>query len=107
MWYILSAQLVTHGPTRQDALDSMAKALDYYTIRGSYIVTTLSLPCMEDILCATGVNHNIPLLRDIITQPQFVQGDITTKFIEEVYPNGFKGKQINIVLDIAHILIIQ
>ena len=38
-----------------------------------------------------GVNHNIPLLRDIITQPQFVQGDITTKFIEEVYPNGFKG----------------
>ena len=38
-----------------------------------------------------GVNHNIPLLRDIITQPRFVQGDITTKFIEEVYSNGFKG----------------
>ena len=38
-----------------------------------------------------GVNHNIPLLRDIITQPRFVQGHITTKFIEDVYPNGFKG----------------
>ncbi|XP_065886902.1 propionyl-CoA carboxylase alpha chain, mitochondrial-like [Dysidea avara] len=66
------SKLITHGPTRQDALNSLAKALDYYTIRG--------------------VNHNIPLLRDIITQPQFVQGDITTKFIEEVYPNGFQGR---------------
>ena len=43
----------------------------------------------------TGVNHNIPLLRDIITQPQFVQGDITTKFIEEVYPSGFQGEPSN------------
>lgn len=68
------SKLVTHGPTRQDALNSMAKALDYYTIRG--------------------VNHNIPLLRDIITQPQFVQGDITTKFIEEVYPSGFQGRAL-------------
>ena len=34
MWCNLPVQLVTYGPTRQDALDSMAKALDYYTIRG-------------------------------------------------------------------------
>lgn len=38
-----------------------------------------------------GVNHNIPLLRDIIGQPRFVSGDISTKFIQEVYPGGFKG----------------
>ena len=66
----------------------------------------LPLPCMDNILCDAGVNHNIPLLRDIITQPQFVQGDITTKFIEEVYPNGFKGKQTNRTMDVVHILII-
>lgn len=37
------------------------------------------------------MNHNIPVLRDIITQPKFVSGDITTNFIKDVYPNGFKG----------------
>ena len=41
-------------------------------------------------VCA-GVNHNIPVLRDIITQPCFISGDITTNFIAEVYPGGFKG----------------
>lgn len=47
--------------------------------------------------CVTiGVNHNIPVLRDIITQPQFVSGDITTNFIKDVYPGGFKGvEQLN------------
>jgi len=39
-----------------------------------------------------GVNHNIPVLRDIITQPRFIAGDINTNFIKEVYPNGFKGQ---------------
>ena len=39
-----------------------------------------------------GVNHNIPILRDIISQPRFVSGDITTNFISEVYPQGFKGQ---------------
>jgi len=51
-----------------------------------------------------GVNHNIPLLRDIITQPQFVEGDITTKFIEEVYPNGFQGEGITFVVLITDLL---
>ena len=41
--------------------------------------------------CFLGVNHNISLLRDIITQPKFVAGDITTNFIQDVYPGGFKG----------------
>ena len=42
-----------------------------------------------------GVNHNIPVLRDIITQPKFISGDITTSFIKDVYPNGFKGASMN------------
>lgn len=35
--------------------------------------------------------HNISLLREVIVHPRFVQGDISTKFLPEVYPDGFKG----------------
>ncbi|CAI8052349.1 Propionyl-CoA carboxylase alpha chain, mitochondrial [Geodia barretti] len=69
------SKLVTHGETRDEALATMAKALDHY--------------------CIQGVNHNIPVLRDIITQPRFVSGDITTNFIPEVYPDGFKGRVLS------------
>ena len=41
-----------------------------------------------------GVTHNIPLLRDIITEQRFVSGDISTKYLPQVYPEGFKGKQL-------------
>lgn len=39
-----------------------------------------------------GVTHNIPLLRDIITEDRFVRGDISTNYLPEVFPDGFKGK---------------
>ena len=41
-----------------------------------------------------GVTNNIPLLRDIITEERFVSGDISTKYLPQVYPEGFKGKQL-------------
>lgn len=66
------SKLVTYGPTRDFALKVMAKALDNY--------------------CIKGVRHNVPLLRDIINQPQFISGDISTNFIQEVYPDGFTGR---------------
>jgi propionyl-CoA carboxylase alpha chain len=37
-----------------------------------------------------GVQHNIPLLRDIIRQPRFIAGDTSTNFLPEVYPNRFE-----------------
>jgi len=37
------------------------------------------------------VAHNIPLLRDIITETRFVSGDITTNYLPETYPDGFQG----------------
>lgn len=37
------------------------------------------------------MTHNISLLREVIIHPRFVQGDISTKFLPEVYPDGFKG----------------
>ncbi|XP_056411655.1 propionyl-CoA carboxylase alpha chain, mitochondrial isoform X2 [Hyla sarda] len=68
------SKLVTHGSNRAEALKRMEDALDNYIIRG--------------------VTHNIPLLREVITQPRFIKGDITTKFLHEVYPDGFKGHSL-------------
>lgn len=43
-----------------------------------------------------GVAHNIPLLREIITHPRFISGDISTNFLPEVYPDGFRGHQLGV-----------
>ncbi|XP_078077671.1 propionyl-CoA carboxylase alpha chain, mitochondrial isoform X2 [Mustelus asterias] len=69
------SKLVTYGATRAEALQRMQEALDNYVIRG--------------------VTHNIPLLREVIIHPRFVKGDITTKFLPEVYPDGFKGRMLS------------
>uniref|UniRef100_A0A3B3RQ00 Propionyl-CoA carboxylase subunit alpha n=1 Tax=Paramormyrops kingsleyae TaxID=1676925 RepID=A0A3B3RQ00_9TELE len=69
------SKLVTYGSTRAEALQRMVEALDSYVIQG--------------------VTHNIPLLREVITHPRFISGDISTKFLQEVYPEGFKGHQLS------------
>lgn len=53
----------------------MCEALDNYVIRG--------------------VTNNISLLRDIATEKRFVEGNISTKYLQEVYPDGFKGKVLS------------
>lgn len=68
------SKLVTYGANRAEALQRMEEALDTYVIRG--------------------VTHNIPLLREVIIHPRFVKGDITTNFLPEVYPDGFKGHKL-------------
>ncbi|XP_068424725.1 propionyl-CoA carboxylase alpha chain, mitochondrial [Clinocottus analis] len=68
------SKLVTYGATRAEALSRMEDALDSYVIRG--------------------VTHNISLLREIITHPRFISGDISTNFLPEVYPDGFKGHRL-------------
>uniref|UniRef100_A0A8B9ZZ24 Propionyl-CoA carboxylase subunit alpha n=1 Tax=Anas zonorhyncha TaxID=75864 RepID=A0A8B9ZZ24_9AVES len=65
------SKLITYGSNRAEALKRMEEALDNYVIRG--------------------VTHNISLLREVIIHPRFVRGDISTKFLPEVYPDGFKG----------------
>ncbi|XP_047496605.1 propionyl-CoA carboxylase alpha chain, mitochondrial-like [Penaeus chinensis] len=67
-------KLVCYGDNREEALERSIKALDAYVIRG--------------------VTHNIPLLRDILTEERFVSGNISTNYLPEVYPDGFKGKQL-------------
>nr|XP_020016471.1 propionyl-CoA carboxylase alpha chain, mitochondrial-like [Castor canadensis] len=45
----------------------------------------------SDTILFLGVTHNIALLREVIINSRFVKGDISTKFLSEVYPDGFKG----------------
>ncbi|XP_023416396.1 propionyl-CoA carboxylase alpha chain, mitochondrial isoform X2 [Cavia porcellus] len=65
------SKLITYGCDRTEALKRMEDALDNYVIRG--------------------VTHNIALLREVIINSHFVKGDFSTKFLSEVYPDGFKG----------------
>uniref|UniRef100_A0A8B9GCP0 Propionyl-CoA carboxylase alpha chain, mitochondrial n=1 Tax=Amazona collaria TaxID=241587 RepID=A0A8B9GCP0_9PSIT len=68
------SKLITYGCNRAEALKRMEEALDNYVIRG--------------------VAHNISLLREVIIHPRFIQGEISTKFLPEVYPDGFKGHKL-------------
>ncbi|KAJ5067291.1 methylcrotonoyl-coa carboxylase subunit alpha -related [Anaeramoeba ignava] len=67
----LISKLITYGKTRNESIQRMKEALDSYVIEG--------------------VNHNIPFLRAILDQPRYVEGKITTKYIPEMWPDGFKG----------------
>uniref|UniRef100_A0A6Q2YKI0 propionyl-CoA carboxylase n=1 Tax=Esox lucius TaxID=8010 RepID=A0A6Q2YKI0_ESOLU len=49
---------------------------------------------VKRILFPWSVTHNIPLLREIITNPRFISGDITTNFLPEEYPEGFTGHRL-------------
>ena len=68
------SKLVTYGKTREEAMNRMEQALDSYVIRG--------------------VTHNASLLQEILKHPKFIEGDITTNFLYEHYPEGFSGKQL-------------
>jgi propionyl-CoA carboxylase alpha chain len=64
------AKLVTHGPTRQAAIDLQADALDAFVI--------------------DGVEHNIPFLAALMQHPRWRSGALSTGFIAEEYKGGFK-----------------
>jgi propionyl-CoA carboxylase alpha chain len=38
-----------------------------------------------------GIGHNIPFLSAVMQHDRFLKGDITTAFIDEEYPDGFLG----------------
>ena len=68
-------KLTAYGANRDEAIKTSLDALDEYAIRG--------------------VTHNIPLLRDILTEPTFLSGTFTTNYLPETYPEGFQGAQLN------------
>jgi propionyl-CoA carboxylase alpha chain len=66
------AKLVTHAPTRLAAIDLQAEALDAFHI--------------------DGIRHNIPFLTALMQHPRWRSGKISTGFIKEEYPDGFKAR---------------
>jgi propionyl-CoA carboxylase alpha chain len=64
------AKLVTHAPTRTEAIEAQAKALDAFAI--------------------DGIRHNIPFLSSLMQHPRWQEGALSTGFIAEEYPQGFK-----------------
>lgn len=67
-------KLVCYGQNRSEAIKRSVEALDKYVIRG--------------------VSHNIPLLRDILMEEKFIKGNISTNYLPQTYPDGFKGLQL-------------
>jgi len=63
------AKLVTHAPTRKEAIAAQADALDAFTIEG--------------------IRHNIPLLSALMQHPRWQAGELSTGFLAEEFPGGF------------------
>jgi propionyl-CoA carboxylase alpha chain len=66
------AKLITHAPTREAAIDAQSEALDAFYI--------------------DGIQHNVPFLSAIMQHPRWRSGQISTGFIKEEYPDGFKPR---------------
>ncbi len=65
------AKLVTHGKTRDDALDTHVQALDRFHIEG--------------------IQDNMPFIASVMDQKRFRSGKITTAYIKDEFPEGFDG----------------
>ena len=68
------AKLITYGATRKEAIEQMKISLGEYEI--------------------DGVETNINLLENIMRQENFINGNISTAFIKNTYPNGFNSLPI-------------
>jgi len=83
------AKLVTHAPTRAAAIDAQAEALDSFYI--------------------DGIQHNIPFLTALMQHPRWRKGELSTGFIAEEFPDGFKprepeGSALNVVAAVAAVI---
>lgn len=63
------AKLVTHAPTRDEAIAGMSEALDAFYV--------------------DGIQHNVPFLTSLMNHPRWRSGDLSTSFIADEYPDGF------------------
>jgi propionyl-CoA carboxylase alpha chain len=69
------AKLCAHAPSRRDAIEGTADALDEFRIEG--------------------ISHNIPFLAAIMASPRFREGRLSTAFITEEFPDGFQGRPLD------------
>ncbi|MBB3998055.1 acetyl-CoA carboxylase biotin carboxylase subunit [Aureimonas pseudogalii] len=63
------AKLVTHAPSRAEAVRAQAQALDGFALRG--------------------IRHNIPFLSALMANERWRSGRLSTALIAEAYPEGF------------------
>ncbi len=63
------AKLITHAPTRAEAIDAMSEALDAFYV--------------------DGIQHNVPFLTALMNHPRWRSGELSTSFIADEYPDGF------------------
>ena len=68
------AKLITHGATRDAAINRMGEALNAFHIRG--------------------VSSNIAFQAALMQHPRFISGNFTTGFIAEEYPTGFHAANV-------------
>ncbi|MBS0533165.1 MAG: acetyl/propionyl/methylcrotonyl-CoA carboxylase subunit alpha [Proteobacteria bacterium] len=66
------AKLVTHGPTRAEAIAAQGNALDAFVV--------------------DGIRHNIPFLSALMAHPRWKSGNLSTGFIAEEFPEGFHAQ---------------
>jgi propionyl-CoA carboxylase alpha chain len=83
------AKLVTHAATREAAIDAQAEALDSFYI--------------------DGIQHNIPFLTALMQHPRWRKGALSTGFIAEEFPDGFKartaeGAELRVVAAVAAVI---
>jgi propionyl-CoA carboxylase alpha chain len=64
------AKLVTHAADRPQAIAAQADALDSFVIEG--------------------IRHNIPFLASVMRQSRWKAGNLSTNFIPEEFPEGFR-----------------
>ena len=69
------AKLCSWGETREKAIEEMRLALDTFEVEG--------------------IGHNLPFCSAVMEHPRFQKGDISTGFIAEEYPEGFKGTTLD------------
>ncbi len=69
----LLAKVVAHGSDRDEALRQLAGALEQ--------------------LVLLGVTTNQAFLRDVLAQPGFGEGRLTTRFLDEAFPGGWRSRR--------------
>jgi propionyl-CoA carboxylase alpha chain len=68
------SKAIYYAPTRLEAVEGLANALDQYVIQG--------------------VDHNANLVNCVLRNESFKEGDTPTSFLDTHFPEGFKGVQL-------------